>query len=152
MITLALHLSIAYWKLCRFLYDHFNILSGYPNACWFLAQLDKFAHSQMSQNQEDHQNISFWNSWQRNRIVHHGFWLTSKVSVLGPRYLYQIKLFSSLLWRHNGCDVVSNHQPHDCLLNRSFRRRSNKTPKPRVTGHLCEEFTGDRIIPRTNGQ
>ena len=26
--------------------------------------------------------------------------------------------FASLQWRHNGCDGVSNHQPHDCLLNR----------------------------------
>ena len=26
----------------------------------------------------------------------------------------------SLLWRHNGCDDVSNHQPHECLANRSF--------------------------------
>ena len=43
----------------------------------------------------------------------------------------------SLQWRHNGRDGVSNHQPHDCLLNRLFRRRSKKTPKLRVTG-LCE--------------
>ena len=35
----------------------------------------------------------------------------------------------SLQWRHNGCDGVSNNQPHDCLLNRLFRRRSNKTSK-----------------------
>ena len=42
----------------------------------------------------------------------------------------------SLQWRHNGGDSVSNHQPHDCLLNRLFRRRSKKTSKPRVTG-LC---------------
>ena len=27
------------------------------------------------------------------------------------------------MWRHNGHDDVSNHQPHDCLLNRPFRRR-----------------------------
>ena len=27
---------------------------------------------------------------------------------------------------HNGRDSVSNHQPHDCLLNRLFRRRSKK--------------------------
>ena len=33
-------------------------------------------------------------------------------------------------------DGVSNHQPHGCLLNRLFRRRSKKTPKLRVTG-LC---------------
>ena len=42
----------------------------------------------------------------------------------------------SLRWRHNDQDGVSNHQPHGCLLNRLFRRRSNKTSKLRVTG-LC---------------
>ena len=42
----------------------------------------------------------------------------------------------TLQWRHNGRDSVSNHQPHDCLLNRLFRRRSKKTSKLRVTG-LC---------------
>ena len=39
-------------------------------------------------------------------------------------------------WRHNGCDGVSNRQPHHCLRNRLFRRRSKKTSKLRVTG-LC---------------
>ena len=39
-------------------------------------------------------------------------------------------------WRHNNHDCVSNHQPHGCLLNRLFRRRSKKTSKLRVTG-LC---------------
>ena len=33
-------------------------------------------------------------------------------------------------------DSVSNHQPHDCLLNCLFRRRWKKTSKFRVTG-LC---------------
>ena len=42
----------------------------------------------------------------------------------------------SLHWRHNGHDSVSNHKPHDCLLNRLFRRRSKKISKFRVTG-LC---------------
>ena len=42
----------------------------------------------------------------------------------------------SLLWRHNDHDGVSNHQPHSCLLNRLFRRRSKKTSNLRVTG-LC---------------
>ena len=41
-----------------------------------------------------------------------------------------------LQWRHNGCDSVSSHRPHDCLLNRLFRRISKKTSKLRVTG-LC---------------
>ena len=42
----------------------------------------------------------------------------------------------TLQWRHNERDSVSNHQPHDCLLNRLFRRRSKKTSKLHVTG-LC---------------
>ena len=43
----------------------------------------------------------------------------------------------SLQWRHNEQDGVSTHQPHDCLLNCLFSRRSKKTSKLRVTG-LCE--------------
>ena len=43
---------------------------------------------------------------------------------------------SPLQWRHNGCDGVPNQQPHDCLLNRFFKRISKKTSKLRVTG-LC---------------
>ena len=38
--------------------------------------------------------------------------------------------------RHNEHNGVSNHQPHDCLLKRLFRRRSKETSKLRVTG-LC---------------
>ena len=34
--------------------------------------------------------------------------------------------FSALQWRHSCRGGVSNHQPHDCLLNRLFRRRSKK--------------------------
>ena len=42
----------------------------------------------------------------------------------------------SLQWRHNGQDGVSNYQPHDCLLNRLFKRISKETSKFRATG-LC---------------
>ena len=37
---------------------------------------------------------------------------------------------------HNELDGVSDHQPHDCILNRLFRRRSKKISKLRVTD-LC---------------
>ena len=50
--------------------------------------------------------------------------------------IHTASLYLSLRWRHNGRDSVSNHQPHDCLLNRLFRRRSKKTRKLRVAG-LC---------------
>ena len=43
---------------------------------------------------------------------------------------------NTLRWRHNDHTGVSNHQPHGCLLNRLFRRRSKKTWKLRVTG-IC---------------
>ena len=42
----------------------------------------------------------------------------------------------TLQWRHNGHEGVSNHQLHDCLLNRLFRRRSKKPSKLRVTGFV----------------
>ena len=43
----------------------------------------------------------------------------------------------TLQWRHNERNGVSNHRPRDCLLNRLFRRRSDKTSKLRATGR-CE--------------
>ena len=60
--------------------------------------------------------------------------------------------YITLQWRHNGRDSVSNHQPHDCLLNRLFRCRSKKTSKLHDHWPLCAEFIGDHWIPRTNGQ
>ena len=51
-------------------------------------------------------------------------------------FWHQCFRYVSLRWRHNGHDDVSNHQPHHCLLNGLFVRRSKKTSKLRVTG-LC---------------
>ena len=56
-------------------------------------------------------------------------WYTFTIFILG-------QLSSTLHWRHNDHDGVSNHQPHGCLLDRLFRRRSKKISKLRVTG-LC---------------
>ena len=57
-----------------------------------------------------------------------------------------------LQWRYNERKGVSNHQPHDYLLN----RRSKTTPKLRVTG-LCEgnspvtgEFLAQKPVTRKN--
>ena len=54
--------------------------------------------------------------------------------MISLNWLYIVQL--ALQWRHDGHDSISNHQPHDCLLNRLFRRRSTKTSKLSVTG-LC---------------
>ena len=48
-----------------------------------------------------------------------------------------LDIIDTLQWRHCGGDGISNHQPHDCLLNHLFRHRSKKTSKLCVTG-LCE--------------
>ena len=53
---------------------------------------------------------------------------------------YNQTMHSPLRWRHNDHDSVSNHQPHGCLLNRLYRRRSKKTSK-------CGEFTGTGEFP-----
>ena len=59
----------------------------------------------------------------------------SPYGITRPQWVKQTT-WSSLQWRRNGRDGVSNHQPHNCLLNRLFGRRSKKTPKLRVTG-IC---------------
>ena len=47
-----------------------------------------------------------------------------------PVYIHMVTWsIVGLQWRHNDHDGVSNHHPHDCLLNRLFRRRSKKTSK-----------------------
>ena len=58
----------------------------------------------------------------------------------------------SLQWRHNEHDCVSNHQPHDCLLNQLFRHRSKKIWKLRITG-LCvgnSPMTGEFPVQRAS--
>ena len=71
--------------------------------------------------------------------------------VLWPDHWKYPRLWT-LLWRHNGHDSVSNHQPHDCLLNRLIQTQIKENIK--ALGHwpLCGEFTGDRWIRRSNGQ
>ena len=58
-----------------------------------------------------------------------------------------IDYVNTLQWRHNEHDSVSNHQPHDCLLNRLFGRRSKKTSKLRVTGLCAGNSTGTGEFP-----
>ena len=81
-------------------------------------------------------NVSIW--WRHYGGSKCFIYLHTSVSV-HQQILYtdrHVNVRFPLQWRHNGLDSVSNHQPHDCLLNRLFRRRSKKTSKLRVTG-LC---------------
>ena len=80
-----------------------------------------------------------------NRISTHRFakaldwsWWTHNGGIESKILKWQVPWSAGLTlhWRHNDHDGASNHQPHGCLLNRLFRRRSKKTSKLRVTG-LC---------------
>ena len=76
-------------------------------------------------------------------FLHLGFkgvqdgYIGSKERIVTSVKFYDIvRVTTTLQWRHNGRDSVSNHQPYDCLFNGLFKRRSKKTSKLRVTG-LC---------------
>ena len=62
--------------------------------------------------------------------------VATKVVWLILKFRTYRNLYVSLHWHHNDHNGVSNHQPGGCLLNRLFRRRSQKTSTLRVTG-LC---------------
>ena len=78
----------------------------------------------------------FWTSVDQNVLI----------IVFIERFIY-LDWNWALQWRHNGHDSVSNHQPHDCLLNHLFRRRSKKTSKLRVTGLSVGNSPGTGEFP-----
>ena len=53
----------------------------------------------------------------------------------------------ALQWHHNMHDGFSNHQPHDCFLNRLFRHRSKKIANIRVTGLFAENSPATGEFP-----
>ena len=53
----------------------------------------------------------------------------------------------TLQWRHNGRDSDSNHQPHDCLLNSLFKRRSKKASMLCITGLCAGNSPGTSEFP-----
>ena len=61
-------------------------------------------------------------------------WNFNHISVVAILIISCQTAFRACFNEHHG---VSNHQPHNCLLNGLFRPRSNETSKTRVTG-LCE--------------
>ena len=74
--------------------------------------------------------------WNILRLIHSNM----RTSIFNQTLCCQPRAFANdhttLQWRHNGHNGVSNHQPRECLLSRLLRHRSKKTSKLRVTG-LC---------------
>ena len=82
-------------------------------------------------------------------------WHNLKLVLLTYFKMRSAKWQLSLQWRNNGRDSASNHQPHDCLLNRLFRCGSKKTTsngswcigiKGEMSGTVCVTFTWDIYI------
>ena len=90
------------------------------------------------------------------RVVRLVYWDNHNVTLFhmcpaSERTLNMTKVGQSQ-WRHNERDGVSNHQPHGCLLNCLFSRRSKKISKLRTTG-LCvwnSPVTGELPTQRSN--
>ena len=61
-------------------------------------------------------------------------------------------MLNALQWCHNECDGISNHQPHNCLLNRLFKAQIKENTKAPCHWPLYREFTSDWWIPRTKDQ
>ena len=69
-----------------------------------------------------------------NAFCWSGIILKMAHEISSNRVAHEMFIIMALQWRNNRRDGVLNHQPHHCLLNRLFRRRSKKTSKLRVTG------------------
>ena len=91
--------------------------------------------------------------WQQGKLLGNCFiyWIPVISSGIqeSSRLLHSPLLFerATLRWRHNGRDSVSNHQPHHCLLNRLFRRRSKKASKLRATDPCVGNSPGTGEFP-----
>ena len=96
--------------------------------------------------------------WSNNELKHrtsfnssHKHWEEVGLVILWQNRISEYRQMKvnecSLRWRLNERDSVSNHQPHDCLLNRLFRRRSKKTSKLRVTGLCAGNSSGTGEFP-----
>ena len=111
---------------CSYIYPYFSQIK------WVCSER-KLTHKMFDSHWSE--NWDLFCGWSMiSRLVSHAVALW-KNSMFDIEVLYSLICYL-LRWRHNDHAGVSNHQSCDCLLNPSFRRRSKKTSKLRVTG-LC---------------
>ena len=89
-----------------------------------------------------------------DRLTHHGVSFITYISQLCHCTVTSLTLrkshycpITTLHWRHNGRNSVSNHQHRYSLYNRLFRRRSKETSKFRVTGLCAGNSPGTAEFP-----
>ena len=126
--------SFLIWQRCIYVAiyfeSEFNVVATYPDfAHFYRTNLQCHFLRYINTSRNVMNNYFFFDGliWIDQRRI-------CKITAWHRPYLNSL----TLLRRHNDRDGVSNHQPHDCLLNRLFRRRSKKISKLSVTD-LCEE-------------
>ena len=70
-------------------------------------------------------------------------WLASIWNI--HKDLYHCDRYQPVHWRHNGRDVGSNHQPHDCSLS-LYSGADERIHQSSASLAFVWEFTGDRWI------
>ena len=133
------HLSASTWiSLPQFQMLHMWLNVHLHNQAWMLTWiLDKYVCSDDFENYHVLFKIEVWVSaiYIINHTIFSVVWFTWFSSIyFDISYIFTCSRWVSLQWRRNEHNDVSNHQPHDCLLNRLFRRKSKKTSKLRVAG------------------
>ena len=87
-------------------------------------------NSHYEDNQHLYEDYNLYSYWTRvvadciHCIWHDDFKVSESWNTVFVRH--QCLFFPTLPWRHNERDGASNHQPHNCLLNLLFGRRSKK--------------------------
>ena len=123
------------WAASKEIGDH----TKFASAC---TMCNKWIHIEETTN-NSHLNFHLYSVEKNSMCMNTWHHSISKIAMLhAGEVLLKTESNSSLRWRHNDHDGVSNHQPHGCLLNRLFRRRSKKTSKLRVTGHCARNSPG----------
>ena len=130
-------------KILRYLFPNFNgwerLHPTIYNGCHYLSVKGATGHNAANTKQNKTKWMSDATRWMINIVnillIVRTYYITSVIAKSDIYLIYRYLLTSpnTLQWRHNGHDNVSNHQPHDCSLNRLFRPRSKKTSKLPVT-------------------
>ena len=165
-VVLDVMMTLSLWEKYFFFFLHWHIPT--PFACttshlrnWFLAPLvgllpRTWFYFLFLQDAATFVNYTGWRFHfcliQAHYMLRYGADICSCLPYLG---LYTLKnKVLSLQWRHNGRDGVSNHQPHDCLLNRLFGRRSKSASNSGADDCISEKnrsnhYTSNRFGTHT---